>query len=101
MKKSGKVRQYRLFRADVNFQTSSRLYPYDTQNTTLMIQSLDHGNNEIQLTTKALDDLNRKNSGDWIHTIRSDNLTHIQVRFLKRQRTSHLGPLLNSFWIGH
>ena len=81
MKKSGKVRQYRLFRADVNFQTSSRLYPYDTQNTTLMIQSLDHGNNEIQLTTKALDNLNEKNSEDWNHTIKSDNLSDIQVRF--------------------
>ena len=89
MKKSGKVRQYRLFRANVNFQTSSRLYPYDTQNTTLMIQSLDHGNNEIQLTTKALDSLN------------GENLSDIQVRFLKKQRTSHLGPILNSFWIGH
>ena len=65
MKKSGKVRQYRLFRADVNFQTAARLYPYDTQTPTLMIQSLDHGNNEVQLTTKALDSLNGKISWEW------------------------------------
>jgi len=82
IKKSGKVRQYRLFRADVNFKTSSQLYPYDTQNTTLMIQSLDHGNNEVQLTTKALDSLNEK-SEEWNHEewIKSNNLSHIQVRF--------------------
>ena len=90
MLKSGKVRQYRLFRADVNFKTSSRLYPYDTQNTTLMIQSLDHGNNEIQLTTKALDNLNA-NSEEYLHYIRnlhdfgyeikSNDSSHIQVRF--------------------
>ena len=86
MKKSGKVRQYRLFRADVNFQTASRLYPYDTQMPTLMIQSLDHGNNEVQLTTKALDSLNGKNAGEWnLHdlgyTIKSNDSSHIQVRF--------------------
>ena len=55
----GKVRQYRLIRAHVNFGTDSRFYPYDTQMPILKLRSLDYGNNEIILTTKILNNLNQ------------------------------------------
>ena len=55
----GKVRQYRLIRAHVNFGTDSRFYPYDTQVPILKLRSLDYGNNEIILTTKILNNLNQ------------------------------------------
>ena len=58
---SGKVRQYRLIRAHVNFGTDSRFYPYDTQVPILKLRSLDYGNNEIILTTKILNNLNQVN----------------------------------------
>ena len=57
----GEVRQYRLFRAHVNFGTDSKFYPYDTQRPTLKLQSLDYGKNEISLTTKVLNNLNKIN----------------------------------------
>ena len=56
---SGEVRQYRLIRAHVNFDTDSRFYPYDTQMPTLKLRSLDYGKNEITLTTKVLNNLNQ------------------------------------------
>ena len=46
----GKVRQYRLFRAHVNIDTDSMLYPYDTQKPYLKLQSLDFGDDKIQIS---------------------------------------------------
>ena len=54
----GTVRQYRLFRAHVNFGTDSLLYPYDTQKPFLKLQSLDHGDDSIKITTRTLNNLN-------------------------------------------
>ena len=54
----GTVRQYRLFRAHVNFGTDSMLYPYDTQTPSLKFQSLDYGGNTIHISTKTLNNLN-------------------------------------------
>ena len=54
----GKVRQYRLFRAHVNFGTDSILYPYDTQTPSLKFQSLDYGDDTIHISTKTLNNLN-------------------------------------------
>ena len=54
----GKVRQYRLFRAHVNFGTDSLLYPYDTQRPSLKFQSLDYGDDTIHISTKTLNNLN-------------------------------------------
>ena len=56
------MRQYRLFRAHVNFGTDSKFYPYDTQMPTLKLRSLDYGKNEITLTTRMLNNLNHFNS---------------------------------------
>lgn len=46
----GKVRQYRLFRANVNIDTDSMLYPYDTQKPSLKLQSVDFGNDKIEIS---------------------------------------------------
>ena len=46
----GKVRQYRLFRAHVNIETNSMLYPYDTQKPSLKLQSRDFGDDKIQIS---------------------------------------------------
>ena len=56
------MRQYRLFRAHVNFGTDSKFYPYDTQRPILKLRSLDYGKNEITLTTRILNNLNNFNS---------------------------------------
>ena len=56
------MRQYRLFRAHVNFGTDSKFYPYDTQMPILKLRSLDYGKNEITLTTRMLNNLNHFNS---------------------------------------
>ena len=58
---TGEVRQYRLFRAHVNFGTDSKFYPYDTQMPIFMLRSLDYGETEITLTTRNLNKLNEKN----------------------------------------
>ena len=44
------MRQFRLFRAHVNIDTDSMLYPYDTQKPSLKLQSLDFGDDKIQIS---------------------------------------------------
>ena len=74
------MRQYRLFRAHVNFGTDSMLYPYDTQQPSLKLQSLDHGDDIIHISTKTLNNLNgfdpKLLSVDGL-----ESLTNIQARF--------------------
>ena len=53
------MRQYRLFRAHVNFETDSKFYPYDSQKPSLKLRSLDYGRDLIQLRTRMLNSLNR------------------------------------------
>ena len=72
------MRQYRLFRAHVNFNTNSKLYPYDTQFPSLKLQSLDHGRDSIQLTTRMLDSLDGKELDGGNHSL--SNLTDVQAR---------------------
>ena len=71
----GTVKQYRLFRAHVNFATDSMLYPYDSQKTKLKFQSLDYGNDKIALTCKTLNNLNGLNPGNQKVTYTSSNIT--------------------------
>ena len=57
------------------------LYPYDSQTPSLKLQSLDHGKNEISLSTKTLNSLNNVN----VNKTNVDNIrdvSHIQDRFL-------------------
>ena len=44
------MRQFRLFRAHVNIDTDSMFYPYDTQKPSLKLQSLDFGDDKIQIS---------------------------------------------------
>ena len=74
------MRQYRLFRANVNFGTDSLLYPYDTQTPSLKLQSLDHGKNEIRLTTKTLNKLNKVSPSEVnVNDVR--DVSYVQNRF--------------------
>ena len=56
------------------------LYPYDSQTPSLKLQSLDHGKNEISLSTKTLNSLNNlsvnKTNVKDIHEV-----SHVQDRF--------------------
>ena len=69
-----------MFRAHVNFETDSMLYPYDSQFPTLKLQSLDHGKDVINLRTRILNKLNGikhdKMNNDWA------NITYLQDRIL-------------------
>ena len=76
----GDVKQYRLFRAHVNFGPDSMLYPYDTQMPTLKLRSLDYGNNEIVLTTKVLNNLNQIDLNE-LDVKDVTDLANIQDRF--------------------
>lgn len=78
---NGKVRQYRLFRAHVNFGTDSMLYPYDSQMPSLKLQSLDHGKNEVILNTKTLNNLNKLNPGQ-LNVSDVRDVSYVQERFL-------------------
>ena len=75
------MRQYRLFRAHVNFGTDSMLYPYDTQQPSLKLQSLDYGDDKIHISTKTLNNLNGFDP-KLLSVDRLESLTNIQARFL-------------------
>ena len=51
------------------------LYPYDTQKVTIKLQSLDYGDDKIELTCKTLNYLNGLNPDDRKVTYTSDNIT--------------------------
>ena len=76
----GTVRQYRLFRAHVNFGTDSMLYPYDTQQPSLKLQSLDYGDDIIHLSTKTINNLNGLDP-KLLSVDTLESLTNIQARF--------------------
>ena len=76
----GTVRQYRLFRANVNFGTDSMLYPYDTQQPSLKLQSLDYGDDKIHISTKTLNNLNGFDP-KLLSVERLESLSNIQARF--------------------
>ena len=74
------MRQYRLFRAHVNFGTDSMLYPYDTQQPSLKLQSLDYGDDIIHLSTKTINNLNGLDP-KLLSVDTLESLTNIQARF--------------------
>ena len=76
----GTVRQFRLFRAHVNFGTDSMLYPYDTQQPSLKFQSLDYGDDKIHISTKTLNNLNGFDP-KLLSVENMESLGNIQVRF--------------------
>ena len=56
------------------------LYPYDSQTPSLKLQSLDHGKNEISLSTKTLNSLNNLSVNKTnVKDIRE--VIHVQDRF--------------------
>ena len=98
----GKVRQYRLFRAHVNFGTDSLLYPYDTQRPSLKFQSLDYADDTIHISTKTLNNLNGFDPK--LLTVEGlENLSNIQGRSDNRSTWYTLYHILyrsHIIWLG-